>query len=439
MQQGVRVATKLLAAVVGLLIVAAVVGATIRVLHVYVANWKFSQAISTQARIISVRNGSTVRLVDAIDQAAQRQGIRIKPADIKVEPGPEETRVSADYAAPIDLYFFQANLQIHVQYPEKKEFLSPFHRFGLSAAGLLFGIYWFFAGFALYWEFRLISDTPLAPIRGVAMGLVQIRGKAFGGRTLTAPVTQQPCFLYKVDIDRRSSGRGGSGRWTPCMTDTVGVKFFLQDETGRVLIDPQDADLDLREICKSEVSNNEHLLLGQGWKTEENPVSGPGLPVPQSELRRYIREVESGVDTGLSRGKDIPAHGFAKPRRTKTSRGISYFVSQILDAGLAPAKGTLSMDYSHSPGDYRLTEYCIVPEETYDVTGTCAVNPEAQDGPDRQIVRKGENAPMFLISDKTGNDLMLTLRARARLRIFGGGLLAVGSAAALLETLGFLF
>jgi hypothetical protein len=439
MQRGLRVAIKLIVTLIGLLGLAAVTSAAVRVLPVYVGKWQFSRDISTYARMISVRQGSTDRLRDAIFQAAQRESIPIKESAIKIEPGSSGTHIAVDYVAPVDFYFFRTDVPIHVQSPEKREVLTPFHRFGLSVIGFLAGIYWFFSGFILYWKFRLISDTSLTSIRGVAIGLVQIHGKARGEKIMTAPVSHQHCFLYKVDIDRWTANRGGSGRWVHCMTDTAGINFYLEDDTGRILIDPQDAEVDLREICKSEVSKNEHLLLGQGWKTQGQPPSGPGLPVPQTELRSYLRQVESGVDTGLSRGKDSPGKGFSKSNRKEPRRGLLFMPSRKLDVTILTKQNALSLDYSHSPGDYRLTEYCIVPEETYDVTGTCSLNPNCNEGPDRQIVAKGDNAPTFLISDKSNNDLKLTLSARARFHILGGGLLAVGSAAALLETLGLLF
>ena len=439
MQRGAQVAIKLLVTVLGLLVVTAVIYAAVKVFPLYAANWKFKEAMFSYARVIHVEPGSTDRLHDAIYREAQRDGIPLDSQNIKVEVSHSGTQVTADYTAPIDLPFFQPQLIIHVQYPDEKQLFSPFNRFSLSSIGLILGIFWFFKGFAFFWKYRIIADTPLAPIRGVAMGLVQIRGKAVGEKTLTSPISNQACFLYKVDIDRWSAGRGGSGRWSHYLADVVGVNFYLEDESGRVLIDPLDAEYDLHETCKSEVSKSEYAMLGQMWKTEEQPGSIPGLPVSQTDLRSYVRQVESGVYTGLSRGKDWPARGAVKPRRVKPRRGIMYWFNLLFNSFLVAQQGPLAVDYGHSPGDYRLTEYCISPEEMYDITGTCTPNPGAKEGSDQQLITKGANDPTFLISNQSEKDLENTLRGRARLHIFGGGLLAVGCAAALLETIGLLF
>ena len=46
-------------------------------------------------------------------------------------------------------------------------------------------------------------------------------------------------------------------------------------------------------------------------------------------------------------------------------------------------------------GRYRFTEHCVLPDHQYDVTGTCGENPEANDGNDRNLIRKGTNEPTF--------------------------------------------
>ena len=63
------------------------------------------------------------------------------------------------------------------------------------------GLYYFYKGFRTFREYRVLMDTPEIPIRSVAMGLVEIHGKATGIPPIPSPVTQTPCFFYKVDIE----------------------------------------------------------------------------------------------------------------------------------------------------------------------------------------------------------------------------------------------
>jgi hypothetical protein len=90
-------------------------------------------------------------------------------------------------------------------------------------------------------------------------------------------------------------------------------------------------------------------------------------------------------------------------------------------------------------GRFRLTEYCLVPGQMYDITGTCAENPHPQDEYDRNIILKGTNEPTFLISSKTEKEIESSLRKRTAWMVLGGAALAVACLAILLGKLGLLW
>ncbi len=71
---------------------------------------------------------------------------------------------------------------------------------------------------------------------------------------------------------------------------------------------------------------------------------------------------------------------------------------------------------------YRLTEYLVIPEHWYDLTGTCVENPEPQDENDRNMIVKGTNEPTFLITWRSEKEIRRTLRNRAAKYIFGGAI-----------------
>ena len=107
------------------------------------------------------------------------------------------------------------------------------------------GIYTFLKGIREYRKYRLLADTPTIHIRSIPMGLVQVRGEARAEETLLSPVTHTPCYLFKVVVDEWHSDSDGGGEWKQVATDVKGVKFYLQDASGNVLIDPANAELDL--------------------------------------------------------------------------------------------------------------------------------------------------------------------------------------------------
>jgi len=95
--------------------------------------------------------------------------------------------------------------------------------------------------------------------------------------------------------------------------------------------------------------------------------------------------------------------------------------------------------FGAASGRYRLTEYCIVPEGSYEVSGTCVENPNPRDEHDRNMITKGQNEPTFLISSRTEKALKSMLGRKAALHIFGGAALSVVCLAIILAKLGWLW
>jgi len=248
------------------------------------------------------------------------------------------------------------------------------------AAGFGLGLYYFYKGFRVFREYRVLMDTPEIPIRSVAMGLVDIHGKAVGVPPLPSPVTQTPCYFYKVDIEHWVRNKNG-GSWVHIATDTDGRKFYLEDATGKVLVDAHQAEYDLIQNAKVETGRSFGFGLGRlfsGIGASTRAAATAGL---QTDLWSYASE--------------------AVARR----RGNSHFTG----AGER----------------YRLSEYLVIPDHWYDLTGTCVENPEPQDEHDRNMIVKGMNEPTFLITWRSEKEIRRTLRHRAAKYIFGGGLLAV--------------
>jgi hypothetical protein len=425
------------AAAIAAVLVAAAVGYTgWKALPTYSANIRFEGDLRSEAVVFGIRESSAEALGDAIFRDAQKDGIPIRREDIRMDFQATPPCVTADYSVPADLNLFHSPIHFHVQAPRKKEIFTFFDRLALGAVGFLAGLYWFFQGFFLFREYRLVADTPTIPIRSMAMGRVQVSGKAAGEKTLFSPLSNQRCFLYKVDIDRWRTSRSGSGRWSPFLTDAASVLFYLEDETGKVLVDPEGAELDLQEADQREISARSAVPLGQAWQSEPQPAALPGLPKSDEELRDYVRRVKLGMDTAAFQGADLESNGKTTRRRSTPRRARGTLNGGLLGALMAVEPIPLGGSFDHVAGDLRLTEYCIFPEAPYDVTGTCSLRPKANDAPGGPLIAKASS--FFLISNQSGGDLKESLRAGARSRILGGGVLALAFAAILLEALGLL-
>jgi hypothetical protein len=278
---------------------------------------------------------------------------------------------------------------------------------GYFILGILDGIFWFFQGFRLYRKYRIVADTPVIPIRSAAMGLVEVHGTACDGELVKSPVSGSSCFYSKVKIEAWVVNANGNGEWRQVATGTKGQRFYLGDETGKILVDPAGAEMDLKENCQA--------VAGQ-------VVSNPRHPPRHT----------SGPNSYLSGGILTLFPKDTAPAPTPTS-------SLSEDELLEYVKGVVSRSAAGQKdfrGMYRLTEYCIVPGLSYDITATCSENPSPRDLQDHNLLNKGENEPTFLISSRSEKDLLMNLRKRALRHILGGSLLAIASLALLLVTHG---
>jgi hypothetical protein len=279
-----------------------------------------------------------------------------------------------------------------------------------AVVGFGAGLFWFYKGFRVYREYRVLADTPQIPIRSMAMGLVEIHGKAKGQLTVLSPVTKTPCFFYKVEIERWVRDKNG-GHWSHAATHAAGVRFYLEDATGKVLVDARGAEYDLIQSAKRETGGGGGASLTTLFGGTGGSSLATASLVSESDLLNYAESVVSTAPTSFS-----------------------------LDAGSLLSglgRGSLGLGMG-SGGRYRLSEYCIVPEHSYDVAGTCVENPTPQDEHDRNMIVKGQNEPTFLISWRSEKEMVSTLRNRAALHIFGGAALSVVCLAFLLFRVGWL-
>jgi E3 Ubiquitin ligase len=123
------------------------------------------------------------------------------------------------------------------------------------AAGFCAGIYLFFHGFQLLGRRRLILDTPVSKIRSASMGMVEISGLAVGPYTMIAPITARPCYYFRTIVWEWKQ-RGRSKQWVKVAAECLHVPFFVDDNTGRMMVDPRGAELELhrdfqQEFCDS--------------------------------------------------------------------------------------------------------------------------------------------------------------------------------------------
>jgi hypothetical protein len=101
-------------------------------------------------------------------------------------------------------------------------------------------------GYRMLGRKRLIENTPTSTIRSIAMGLVELKGKAVAAKeTLTAPLSGKKCFRYWWIVEELHHDKDGHEQWRTVKSGSNAVPFHLQDSTGKVLIDCTAGEIDV--------------------------------------------------------------------------------------------------------------------------------------------------------------------------------------------------
>jgi E3 Ubiquitin ligase len=141
-------------------------------------------------------------------------------------------------------------------------FILPIKPLTVSWFEVAAGIYFFSRGVNLLRQKR--QNTTVSKIGNLLPGLRRVNGVAAGPDTISAPITGQPCYLYRTTVWQQRTA--ASQEWEKVAEETMHVPFFLNDSTGEVLIEPRCADLDLRSEFHREC--DPLLLLGQNGVPE---------------------------------------------------------------------------------------------------------------------------------------------------------------------------
>jgi hypothetical protein len=125
----------------------------------------------------------------------------------------------------------------------------------IAVIGAFAGVYVFYRGFRLLQRKRLILNTPASKIRSASVGLVEINGLAVGPYTMMSPVTSVPCYYFHT-MAWQWQREGRNSKWVKVADESLHVPFFLDDNTGRVLVDPQGAEMDIHRDFHDEFSTS---------------------------------------------------------------------------------------------------------------------------------------------------------------------------------------
>lgn len=250
-----------------------------------------------------------------------------------------------------------------------------------SAAGVLAGGAAFVGGFQALRLQRLIQNTPTARARSAAMGLVELQGQVRARSRASAPFSRRPCAWWEVEIQTlRRSNRGSRG-WNTVHREQSGQPFYLEDETGNVLVYPQGAQVSAGNLIQEETRGLGVPEPYAGWMAER------GLGMRHLWSVGPMRFRERVFEDGLA----VYVLGRAHPR----PRAVAVSVD---DEDVLAATGTDAVGAAHV--------------RRYD--SACSA-----------IIRRGPRDPAFLISDRSERTMTFEYGLRAMAGLVGGPLLTL--------------
>lgn len=112
--------------------------------------------------------------------------------------------------------------------------------------GIIFGVFCLLIGLYFYNKSQIMELTPRSKIRSLAMGLVEVNGFVLPGKMIIkTPMTHSNCVYFKYVIEEyiNLDLTGELGVWKPVKEGEFSTPFYLNDDTGKILINPKGAEV----------------------------------------------------------------------------------------------------------------------------------------------------------------------------------------------------
>jgi hypothetical protein len=117
-------------------------------------------------------------------------------------------------------------------------------RAALAVASLSGMLLFFLLAFALLKLKREVENVPTAKVRSLAMGPVELKGRGRQKYALRSPYSGTECIYYSYSVLEERGPGGIKGTRLVEQGDSGPVPFYLEDDTGKVLVVPEGAYID---------------------------------------------------------------------------------------------------------------------------------------------------------------------------------------------------
>jgi len=286
---------------------------------------------------------------------------------------------------------------------------------GYSAVFLVVGIWFFFLGFMRLRRKRKIENIPTSTVRGLAMGLVELIGKAKKRLNLISPLSGTECTLYRYTVERyQQSGR--SGHWvTIARGDSFASPFWLDDGTGKILVFPHGSELIIPVSYEFRTGLGRELPVKLTAFLETHNISYRSfLGNYPLRFKEWLIHVDDTVYV-LGTAATIGPADYLKSHNEKLSQRLE----ELKNNPQEMSKVDLNQDKEISAQEWNLAVSKIERQLLEEELRT----PSPQENLE-VLISKGEGE-VYIISDYSQKDLLQRLTWESFLGVFGGAVLTL--------------
>jgi hypothetical protein len=206
-------------------------------------------------------------------------------------------------------------------------------------------------GFTRRKQRTLMRNTPTEDVESMAVGPSQVKGSALAadGDPFPAPYSDDDSVVAEYEVEEYHEDDDG-GNWNTVAWGVVHTPFFVDDGTGRVLVEPHDEatfdlDPDDRETVDIDSSERGPEPVQRFVERTEDvsyPADAPGSENDRRYHQTLIRDKESVYVFGTARPRDGDNRGGSNPDRLAIRHvvdddaleGTMFLISDDAEAGL---------------------------------------------------------------------------------------------------------
>lgn len=224
----------------------------------------------------------------------------------------------------------------------------------------------------------VIQDIPTSKVRSVAVGMTEVKGEPVPrDGPLESPLSGTECIAYVYSVDRyHSGGRNSSSGWNTVEAGIKAPEFYVDDGTGRILVDPEGAE-------KEFSTGNEYRFEDE---TEKESIK-------QFMKEREDRFENSGDDEEDDSGIGVVSSLSNMAEMATASEMRMGDASALLDSG---RKRRYTEEFLPADTDQI---YVFGRAERRDDT-------ESSDNSENLVLTRNANTPLFKISDKPEEEVV---------------------------------